>query len=206
MRQLSSFVICFLFVSCSNKNMNDKKEFEDSVTHVNKMQSIKQAQTLQLDTILKDDNVIVLGDSSNNVKGAINYLSIRFKPRIKFSDFKVDVGSNPKIPIQYSSNKIARMFKTVITETCKKEGLNFAGHYCFVQWGCGSPCQMSAVVDMQTGIVYEGETASLGYEFKKDSRMLIVNPPDSTGFYLNCGYCEPLIYIWNEKQKKFEQR
>lgn len=51
--------------------MNDKKEFEDSVTHVNKMQSIKQAQTLQLDTILKDDNVIVLGDSSNNVKGAL---------------------------------------------------------------------------------------------------------------------------------------
>lgn len=84
--------------------------------------------------------------------------------------------------------------------------MNFGGHYCFVEWGCGSPCQTSALVDLKTGVVYDGVDAALGYEFRKDSRMLIVNPPDSTGFYLNCPYCEPLIYVWNEKSKKFEQR
>lgn len=33
-------------------------------------------------------------------------------------------------------------------------GLNFAGHYVIVRWGCGSPCLMVAIVDLRTGRVF----------------------------------------------------
>ncbi len=84
--------------------------------------------------------------------------------------------------------------------------MNFGGHYVFVEWGCGSPCKSSALVDVNTGIVYDGVPGSYGYDFNKNSRMIIVNPPDSDGFYLNCAGCEPEVYTWNEANKKFIQR
>ena len=37
----------------------------------------------------------------------------------------------------------------------EQPGPNFAGHYIVVSWGCGSPCAMIAVVDAETGIVYD---------------------------------------------------
>ena len=33
-------------------------------------------------------------------------------------------------------------------------GPNFAGRYVIVQWGCGSPCLMVAIVDLRTGRVF----------------------------------------------------
>ncbi|MGN6215112.1 hypothetical protein [Parafilimonas sp.] len=84
--------------------------------------------------------------------------------------------------------------------------MNFGGHYCFVWWGCGSPCKASAIIDLENGKVYDGPASALGYDFKKNSTMIMINPADSTGFYNDCAYCHPEIWLWNEKQKKFEQR
>lgn len=199
------FLIVVIF-SCSKATKNSTNSTTQSDTLKPKV-SNNSDNSYKMDTILKDDNVIILGDTSKHVANAISYVAIRFKPYIRFSDFKVDTLKNAKkAPIQYSSNPTARQFRTVITFIYRNEGLNFAGHYCFVQWGCGSPCQESALVDLNTGIVYDGVGASLGYDYREDSRMLIVNPPDSTGFYLNCPYCEPFIYVWNDKTKKFEER
>jgi len=80
--------------------------------------------------------------------------------------------------------------------------LNFGGHYCFVWWGCGSPCKASAIIDLENGKVYDGPASALGYDFKKNSTMIMINPADSTGFYNDCAYCHPEIWLWNEKQKK----
>jgi hypothetical protein len=33
-------------------------------------------------------------------------------------------------------------------------GPNFAGDYAIVRWGCGSPCNMAAIVDLKTGQVF----------------------------------------------------
>jgi hypothetical protein len=55
------------------------------------------------------------------------------------------------------------------------------------------------------GNVYEGFIAPLGFDYRKDSRMMIVNPPDSSGFYYDCNYCHPEIWIWNEDLKKFTE-
>lgn len=104
------------------------------------------------------------------------------------------------------------MYRTIITDTYysksymvkwhKQTGLNFGGHYCFVWWGCGSPCQNSAVVDVKTGIIYPGVNASLGYKFKQDNRVLIVNPGSTAN---DCAMCAQQFWVWGERTKSFFQ-
>lgn len=63
---------------------------------------------------------------------------------------------------------------------------NFAGHYCIITWGCGSPCQQIAVVDSQTGTIYFAPfLSSIGSEFQLSSSLLIVNPPKIRLAYIN---------------------
>ena len=75
-------------------------------------------------------------------------------------------------------------------------------------WGCGSECQASVVVDAQTGKVYSGPMASLGYKFKPNSRMIIANPPeDPSGYYSDfSSYSKPSVLIWDENKKEFTER
>lgn len=42
----------------------------------------------------------------------------------------------------------------MIREGVTKAEPNFAGHYTVVRWNCGSPCNMMAIVDARSGIVY----------------------------------------------------
>lgn len=129
---------------------------------------------------------------------------IKFKPGISFSNFKVTV-EKVKVKPDLKSHQLGRKFRTVIKTECENIESLFAGHYTLATWGCGSPCQMSVLIDRRTGKIYDAPTASVGYKFQKDSRMLIVNPPDSLGYYIkDCPYCKPEIYILNEKTKKFE--
>ena len=124
--------------------------------------------------------------------------------QIPFENFKIDTTQSlNKKAIRYQSNPTARRFKTRITKDYKEKGRNFAGHYCFIYWGCGSPCKASAVVDLETGNVYDGPSSSLGYDYRKDSRLLIVNPTDTTGFFVNCPYCILEKWVWNEQKKQF---
>ncbi|WP_276503513.1 hypothetical protein [Terrimonas pollutisoli] len=95
------------------------------------------------------------------------------------------------------------MYITVTTDFVKENGTNFAGHYCFVFWGCGSPCKLSAVVDLKTGKVYNGLPSGIGYSFRKDSRLMIVNPPDSTNWYdITVPYVIPEEYEWTGTEFK----
>lgn len=86
------------------------------------------------------------------------------------SDLKlevVDLYSHPQGPY----------FKTRLLEL-KGRIPNFAGNKQLVYWGCGSSCQMLAVIDHESGLVDipEDLIATNGYCFKTDSRLLIVNP------------------------------
>jgi hypothetical protein len=42
----------------------------------------------------------------------------------------------------------------VIREGIERPGPNFAGHYIVIEWYCGSPCAMNAMVDAITGKIY----------------------------------------------------
>ncbi len=96
-----------------------------------------------------------------------------------------------------------RTFRSVIMSWVKK-GPNFAGHYTLAQWGCGASCVQMAVVDAQTGYVYEGPFGALpkaaicldgsaaepGITFRRDSSLLILKGcPD----FKDCGW---LYYHW----------
>lgn len=199
MKSLLCIFSFFLFLSCRDNTENIKVIAKDSL-------KTKEKQNRRWDTLYISSykEVYVLGDSTTK---QIDYVSTKFEPHILFSDFPAHINSQRKqATINWNSNIEAKEFKTRITETYKNKGVNFAGHYCFVDWGCGSPCQSSVVIDVLTGKIYDGISASLGYDFKTDSRMIIVNPPDSTGYFLDCAYCKPIIYIWDENTKKFVER
>jgi|WetSurMetagenome_2_1015567.scaffolds.fasta_scaffold67048_1 hypothetical protein len=206
MRQWIVCILGFLLLTTSCGHTNNKKE--------NNAIKNDSAQTAELNKknnynptgiITENEFVQVLGDTTiDNSK--IRYFKIKFEPYISFTDYKVyKVYKGKKAPIDYNSNKTAKMFKTRITEGYKKEGANFAGHYCFIYWGCGSPCQESAIVDLTDGKVYDGPSGGNGYDFCINSRMLIVNPPDSDGFYIGCFWAHPEIWIFNERTKKFSE-
>jgi hypothetical protein len=107
-------------------------------------------------------------------------------------------------PLDFKSNPSAKMFKTIISNEYEK-GANFAGHYSFVLWGCGSPCQSSLLVDHKTGKIYDGVSASLGYSFRKSSQLIITNPKNEDGSLAACGGCKERRWLWNEDKKVFEE-
>jgi hypothetical protein len=97
----------------------------------------------------------------------------------------IDLASNPK----------AKEFETNL-EDALASGVNFAGHFIFAQWGCGSGCVQVAIIDGKTGHVHfpsqlQGVTIGSGelqnsepLEFKPDSDLLIPNgvPSDSADY------------------------
>jgi hypothetical protein len=127
-----------------------------------------------------------------------------FDAKYDYPDFPVGETFRGKpAPVDYKSHRLARIYRTVITEGAK-EGTNFAGHYIFVHWGCGSNCSASAVVDAKTGKVYEGPASGGGFDFRLDSRMLTLSPPDVYGNFNDVPSAYPELYVWNENLKKFE--
>lgn len=122
-----------------------------------------------------------------------------------FEDYKVNIiYCGKKSPINFKGNPTARVYRTVILEGYWSSGVNFAGHYSFVYWGCGSPCTGSAIVDVRTGKVYNGPDSAFGYKFEKNSRLVIINP---RGRVDNLKEIEEVYqeekWIWNEKSKIF---
>lgn len=152
--------------------------------------------------IFSSDHSKVIGDTTIEKK-KIFYTQLKFEPYISFDEFKVsNVYHGKKAQINYNSNKTAKKFNTVITNTYNNSAVNFGGNYIFAMWGCGTDCQQCAIIDLTDGRVYDGPVASELYDFRDNSRMLIVNPPDSSGFYDDI-FGHPEIWIWNEKEKKF---
>lgn len=108
----------------------------------------------------------------------------------KFEDFRVTtrwIGPNAAVKLVRPDE---RMFRTKLSNGAK-ENPNFAGHYRFVGWGCGSVCAAGAIVDLKTGDVHPppGKGKGKGWdrwifaggfvdgpyvEMRMDSRLLIV--------------------------------
>ena len=94
-----------------------------------------------------------------------------------FEKYKVPVYQGILKEPDFTSNPEAKMFITRIKEGCKS-GINFAGHYTLIYWGCGTACQSGVIVDRKTGVIYDGYMSSLGSEFQKDSNFIIFNADD----------------------------
>ena len=198
--------LCLLISSCKDNNKSGiKREVETIKQHDLKKSDNKKHGPIS-DLIYESENLKLYGDTTIE-KDKISYASIKFEPYISFDDFSVNTIDHKKYAeLNLKSNKVANNFRTKLKEGYSADTANFAGHYTFVYWGCGSTCQSSLLIDRKTGEVYDSPGASLGFDFRVDSRMLIINPPDTNDFYDDCFYCKPIIYIFDEQTKTFKER
>jgi hypothetical protein len=72
-------------------------------------------------------------------------------PRLE--DFQVSGTLKVKPASVKLSSRRAREFRTML-RTNAEQGVNFAGHYVVVTWGCGSDCRSIAIIDARNGNVY----------------------------------------------------
>ena len=106
----------------------------------------------------------------------------------RFEDYPAPVYAGKRAPVNLRSARGAGSYRTRLREGAK-EGINFAGHYTLVQWGCGTGCLDAAIIDGKTGRVYfPDQLGGAGLwswsdnfydplQFKPNSRLLVL-----TGF------------------------
>jgi len=71
----------------------------------------------------------------------------------KFEDYpEREAWHGPPVPVRITSPP-ERLFRTQLREAAKQLP-NFAGHYRFTFWGCGTRCAGGALVDLRTGSVF----------------------------------------------------
>lgn len=79
--------------------------------------------------------------------------------------------------VDFLTNPDAKMFYTTITQQAT-ESANFAGHFNFVSWECGTNCAGFAIIDSITGRIVEYmpvKEDGNSYSYDVNSRILILN-------------------------------
>ena len=144
------------------------------------------------------------------VAGAVAPLTPR--PRPRFEDFP----ATPSSLVHHAPLKLnlraERMFKTRLTEAAAKAP-NFAGNLRSVGWGCGSNCGAGAVIDLETGTVYQPPLAAgkkgwerwaltcgmfdgAGWWGRIDSRLLIVRCGKTWVERINSIVPDTYYFVW----------
>ncbi len=98
-----------------------------------------------------------------------------------FDQFPAELDTAPRVDApDLASHADAPTFAACLN-LALAEGDRFGGRFAFAEWGCGSSCQMAAIIDRATGAVHFAPVASLGYAYRVDSNLLILNPPENIG-------------------------
>lgn len=189
---LKQFLILLSLATILNACKKDKPEVVSSKIQNNTPLEVRVDDTEKIDTVFKSNDMVIL-----KTKKLTDTLLI-FHSDLEKKKFEVPV-ENLKLTkeLDFSHYEFKKTYITTIKEGIQQEGVNFAGSFCFVSWGCGSPCKLSAVVDMKTGIVYNGLPSAIGYKFKKESEIIIVNPSYQRNYYSKHSTSPPPSeYIW----------
>ncbi len=128
----------------------------------------------------------------------------KYQPQTTFKDYPANSYQGKLADPDFSTHPESKNFKTRISDACAK-GVNFAGHYTLVVWGCGATCQRAVVVDRKTGEIFEGFHAALGAEYKNDSKMIIKNVGaiDSDSSLIEvCAFCVVHHEVWTGTEFK----
>ena len=123
----------------------------------------------------------------------------------RFSSFPVtDTGPVSPAPLKFGRDTLARRFRTVLQEGARR-GPNFAGQFTIIGWGCGSSCQMNAVVDARSGRIFQPWIQTMmAADYRRNSNLFIADPPDSALAAFGdaarsekCAVCgTPAAYVW----------
>ncbi len=101
----------------------------------------------------------------------------RAEPR--FGSYPARVYRGRVAPVNLRSARGARTFRTRLREGAK-EGVNFAGHFSLVGWGCGTGCQSVAIIDAKNGAVhFPKELYAFGVWLFSDDGEVLTFRPDS---------------------------
>lgn len=97
----------------------------------------------------------------------------------RFADYPAVYEIAPEaLAVDLSSHPEARRYAAELRRGAEK-GADFAGYVAVASWGCGTACERFAFIDGLHGGVVMGPTASHGADWRKDSRLFIVNPPEA---------------------------
>jgi hypothetical protein len=85
-----------------------------------------------------------------------------------------------------------------------RSGVNFAGHYAILNWGCGTQCIAYVIADVATGRVFDfplgGENAELSLDTRPTSRLIAASWISDANNHSENG--EPFFdchqdFVWN---------
>lgn len=112
-----------------------------------------------------------------------------------FRSFPADVWAGRPAPLNLRSHRLARVYRSLMRQQQREEGINFAGHYTLATVGCGTGCSVTAFIDARDGRAYfpkelNGWTGIVGdydppegedtWQWRADSRLLrIVGRPNA---------------------------
>jgi hypothetical protein len=122
-------------------------------------------------------------------------------PLLRFEDYAVadtSLGRADPASVVFASADYGRMYGTRLRQGAA-EGPNFAGHYTVVTWGCGTGCEIAAVVDARTGRLSAQTLLSAnGLQFRRESRLLYADAPtpEQPAACASCG--TPAFYEWRD--------
>jgi len=102
-------------------------------------------------------------------------------------------------PVRLETATYGQLYRTKLREGAAR-GPNFAGGFTVVTWGCGTSCQILAVVDARTGQLSR-QTLQLaqGARYRRNSMLLLADPIDPTVQRPSqpCSSCgTPAFYRW----------
>lgn len=192
-------LICILLSACANS--------ETKVAQVTNQKTDSVKEKIEPWTTVLDQEDLKIEGYSNIDESMIQSVKVKFEPYIGFEDFPAKVVDTiSQAPLDFSTNREAKWYITAIKNGYKEGRSTFGGHYELIMWGCGFPCAHGVIVDRKTGQMIHLPQSEIGYEYRYNSLMLIVNPTDEDGFYdLMSEYVDiPRIYVFDEVGKIFK--
>lgn len=153
------------------------------------------------DTLFSSDYVMFLGEANKELE-----IFIKFNQRYRFEDYQTEIYEGELAEPKYSENSLAKRFTSRILEGSQSRP-NFAGKLNFINWGCGTACQLGVILNSETGQIYSEEiVTALGYKTQPDSRLFISNYGYFDGHENEwrpfCSYCIPEFYEWDWEEEK----
>jgi len=154
--------------------------------------------------------LLALLDSLFSKQAASNPASAKRSP--VFEDYPVsELWHGTTAPLKLTTRS-ERMFRTNLTNAAKGPP-NFAGHYRFTFWGCGSLCGAGALIDLQTGEVFPPPLGangngwehwimspaffdSFGIDFRSESRLVIIRTGINYSERLQKNVPDVYYFVW----------
>ena len=183
-----TIALLLLLASCSNKSNTEKILIS------------KETKTLPIKKIEKD----------TIKKDTIDNSLIKLKNPKRFEDYKVEVYSGKLAEPSFKNNEFGndKEYVKMISESCQRNRINFGGHYTIITQSCGTQCANFFIINRKTGYIYispNPKDGKDGFEFRKDSELLIANSnlfvDEKFETYYKYFY-KPEFYKWNGKDFK----